>query len=391
MSDSPKKIIVELEDQLSSGTYYKRNIMLVRGQGAHLWDESGMKFIDCVGGQGSANLGHRNPYVNQAIQDQADKLIVCNELFYHEERANLLKRLFQLTPVGIERFFLCNSGSAAIEGAIKFARLATGRQQIIATMRGFHGKSLGALSATWNKTFRQPFEPLVPGFTHIPFNNSTKLREIITDQTAAFLVEVIQGEGGVRLASAEFLKVAKQRCEETGALLIVDEVQTGFGRTGKMFALEHFDLSPDILCLAKSMGGGLPIGAIGINQAVASQIFKLAHTSTFGGNPLACAAANAAIRYLEEFQLCERAKELGSNFIQKLKSFQLAKVREVRGLGLMVGVELKEKSGPYIQKLLQKGVLALAAGPTLIRYLPPLVIEQEDLDKVADITAEVLQ
>ena len=217
------------------------------------------------------------------------------------------------------------------------------------------------------------------------------MREIITDQTAAFLVEVIQGEGGVRLASAEFLKVAKQRCEETGALLIVDEVQTGFGRTGKMFALEHFDLSPDILCLAKSMGGGLPIGAIGINQAVASQIFKLAHTSTFGGNPLACAAANAAIRYLEEFQLCERAKELGSNFIQKLKSFQLAKVREVRGLGLMVGVELKEKSGPYIQKLLQKGVLALAAGPTLIRYLPPLVIEQEDLDKVADITAEVLQ
>lgn len=389
--NSPKTIICELEDRLSAGTYYKRDVVLVRGQGAYLWDDSGRKFIDCVGGQGSANLGHRNPYVNQAIQDQTDKLIVCNELFYHEERARLLEKLFRLTPISIERFFLCNSGSEAIEGAIKFARLATGRQQIIATMRGFHGKSLGALSATWNKKLRQPFEPLVPGFTHVPFNNSSKVIDMITDQTGAFLVEVIQGEGGIRLASSEFLRVVQKRCQETGTLLIVDEVQTGFGRTGKMFALEHFDLCPDILCLAKSMGGGLPIGAIGINQAVASRIFKLAHTSTFGGNPLACAAANAAIRYLEEFRLCERAQELGSHFMSRLRSFQLPRIREVRGLGLMVGVELKEKSGPYIQKLLKKGVLALAAGPTLIRYLPPLVIEKEDLDKVADITAEVLR
>lgn len=391
MSNSPKKIICELEDQLSAGTYYKRDFVLVRGQGAYLWDDSGRKFIDCVGGQGSANLGHRNPYVNQAIRDQVDKLIVCNELFYHEERARLLEKLSRLTPISIKRFFLCNSGSEAIEGAIKFARLATGRQKIVATMRGFHGKSLGALSATWNKAFRQPFEPLVPGFTHVPFNNSSKVIDIITDQTAAFLVEVVQGEGGIRLASSEFLQVVQKRCQETGTLFIVDEVQTGFGRTGKMFALEHFDLCPDILCLAKSMGGGLPIGAIGINQAIASRIFKLAHTSTFGGNPLACAAANAAIRYLEEFRLCERAQELGSHFMSSLRSFQLPRIREVRGLGLMVGVELKEKSGPYIQKLSKKGVLALAAGPTLIRYLPPLVIEKDDLDKVADITAEVLR
>jgi acetylornithine/LysW-gamma-L-lysine aminotransferase len=329
--------------------------------------------------------------VNQAIRDQTEKLLVCNELFYHEERANLLENLERLTPSSIQRFFLCNSGSEAVEVALKFARLATGRQEIVATMRGFHGKSFGALSATWNKEYRRPFEPLVPGFTHVPFNNWQKARLAITHRTAACLVEVVQGEGGVRPGSLEFLWAVQDRCQETGALLIVDEVQTGFGRTGRMFASDHFDLFPDIICLAKSMGGGLPIGVTGMSQEVASQLFKLAHSSTFGGNPLACAAANAAIRYLEDFELPQRADEVGRHFMQRLRSIPSSRIREVRGLGLMVGVELKEKSGPYILKLMQRGVLVLAAGPTLIRYLPPLVIEKEDLDRVADLTAEVLQ
>ncbi|MDE2757551.1 MAG: acetylornithine/succinylornithine family transaminase [Acidobacteriota bacterium] len=380
-----------LEEQLGAGTYYKRNLELVRGQGARLWDAEDREFIDCLGGQGAANLGHANPRVNQAIRDQAEKLLVCSELFYHRERARLLENLERLTPSSIQRFFLCNSGSEAIEVALKFARLATGRYEIVAAMRGFHGKTFGALSATWSKGYRLPFEPLVPGFTHVPFNSRQRACDAISQRTAAFLVEVVQGEGGVRPGTLDFLLDVQDRCTEVGAMFVVDEVQTGFGRTGRMFASEHFDLFPDLFCMAKSMGGGLPIGATGMSQEVASRLFKLAHSSTFGGNPLACAAANAAISYLEDFELPQRAHKLGTRFMQRLRAIGSPRIREVRGLGLMVGVELKEKSGPYILKLMERGVLALAAGPTVIRFLPPLVIEEEDLDRVVELTAEVLQ
>lgn len=382
---------MNLEEQLGAGTYYKRNLELVRGQGARLWDAEGREYIDCVGGQGAANLGHANPHVSQAIRDQSEKLLVCSELFYHRERARLLENLERLTPTSIQRFFLCNSGSEAIEVALKFARLATGRHEIVAAMRGFHGKTFGALSATWSKDYRLPFEPLVPGFTHVPFNHRQRACAAISQTTAAFLVEVIQGEGGVRPGTVGFLLDVQDRCNETGALLIVDEVQTGFGRTGRMFASDHFTLFPDLLCMAKSMGGGIPVGATGMSQEVASRLFKLAHTSTFGGNPLACAAANAAIGYLETFQLPQQADRLGEKFMQRLRSIGSPRIREVRGMGLMVGVELKEKSGPYILKLMERGVLALAAGPTVIRFLPPLVIEEKDLDRVVELTAEVLQ
>ena len=390
MPKEMQKTVQELEGELGAGTYYKRKITIVRGQGARLWDEAGREYIDCVGGQGSANLGHRNPYVVEAIQNQAEKLIVCTELFYNEQRALLLEKLDRITPSTTTRFFLCNSGAESVEGAFKFARLATGRTEIVATMRGYHGKTMGALSATWNKEYREPFEPLVPGFTHVPFDNLQKTCEVITEKTAAFVVEIIQGESGVRPGSAEYFHGVQQHCRKTGALLILDEVQTGFARTGRMFALEHFGLQPDILCMAKSLAGGVPMGAIGISDFVAGKLFKLAHTSTFGGNPLACAAANAAIQYLEDFHLAERAREVGGEFIGKLKEIPSPRIREVRGLGLMVGIELKEKSGPYIQKLMERGVLVLAAGPTVIRYLPPLVIEREDLQRVVAITAEVL-
>lgn len=391
MTDSGRDSIKHLEEQLGAGTYYKRNLELVRGEGARLWDAEGKEFIDCVGGQGAANLGHANPYVCRAIRDQAEKLLVCSELFYHEERARILENLERLTPSSIQRFFLCNSGSEAIEVALKFARLATGRHEIVAAMRGFHGKTFGALSATWSRDYRLPFEPLVPGFTHVPFNHRERACEAISQRTAAFLVEVVQGEGGVRPGTVDFLLDVQDRCNETGALLIVDEVQTGFGRTGRMFASEHFDLFPDLFCMAKSMGGGLPIGATGMSQEVATGLFKLAHSSTFGGNPLACAAANAAIRYLEDFELPQRAHRLGTQFMRQLRAIGSPRIRDVRGLGMMVGVELKQKSGPYILKLMERGVLALAAGPTVIRFLPPLVIEEADLDRVVELTAEVLQ
>ncbi len=380
----------ELEDKFGAGTYHKRKLVIVRGQGARLWDEEGREYLDCVGGQGAANLGHQNPAVTRAIQEQAQKLINCTELFYNDQRALLLERLSRITPPGIARFFLCNSGAESVEGAFKFARLATGRTEFVATMRGYHGKSMGALSATWNRDYREPFEPLVPGFSHVPFDNLQRAREAITEKTAAFIVEPVQGESGVRPGSRDYFVGVQEHCRKQGTLLILDEVQTGFCRTGRMFALEHFGLEPDILCMAKSLAGGVPMGAIGMSEAIAAKLFKLAHTSTFGGNPLACAAANAAIEYMEDHQLARRAASLGQEFMDELRHISSPRIREVRGLGLIVGIELKEKAGPYIQQLMERGILVLGAGPTVIRYLPPLVIERQELMQVAKVTAEVL-
>jgi len=391
MSQTVLRSITEIEDLYGAGTYHKRRLVIVRGQGARLWSQDGKEYIDCIGGQGAANVGHQNPYVNKALHEQSQALVNCTELFYNDQRAQLLEMLARLTPPRISRFFFCNSGAESVEGAFKFARLATGRTEILATMRGYHGKSLGALSATWNKEYREPFEPLVPGFSHVPFDNLEKACQAITENTAAFIVEPVQGESGVRPGSREYFQGVEAHCRKTGTLLILDEVQTGFCRTGKMFALEHSGIEPDILCLAKSLGGGVPMGAIGISEAVSASLFKLAHTSTFGGNPLACAAASAAIRYMEDFQLAQRAQDLGQEFMTELRKIDSPKIREVRGLGLIVGVELKEKAGPYIQQLMERGILVLGAGPTVIRYLPPLVIERDDLKRVVTETAAVLQ
>jgi acetylornithine/LysW-gamma-L-lysine aminotransferase len=391
MSQTAVRSTTEIEDLYGAGTYHKRKLVIVRGEGARLWSHDGKEYLDCIGGQGAANIGHQNPYVNKALQEQSQKLINCTELFYNDQRAQLLETLARLTPPRISRFFFCNSGAESVEGAFKFARLATGRTEIVATMRGYHGNSMGALSATWNKEYREPFEPLVPGFSHVPFDSLEKTCQAITERTAAFIVEPVQGESGVRPGSREYFQGVQDNCRKTGTLLVLDEVQTGFCRTGRMFALEHFGIEPDILCLAKSLGGGVPMGAIGISEAVSAKLFKLAHTSTFGGNPLACAAANAAIRYMEDFQLAQRAQDLGQEFMAELRKIDSPKIREVRGLGLIVGVELKEKAGPYIQQLMERGILVLGAGPTVIRYLPPLVIERDDLKRVVAETASVLR
>src|SRR5262245_31985699 len=391
MSQTIVRSITELEELHGAGTYHKRKIVIVRGQGARLWSQDGKEYVDCVGGQGAANIGHQNPYVNQALLEQSKKLISCTELFYNDQRGLLLETLARLTPDRISRFFLCNSGAESVEGAFKFARLATGRREIVSTMRGYHGKSMGALSATWNKEYREPFEPLVPGFSHVPFDNLEKTCQAITERTAAFIVEPVQGESGVRPGSREYFQGVEAHCRKMGALLILDEVQTGFCRTGKMFALEHFGIEPDVLCLAKSLGGGVPMGAIGISEAVSAKLFKLAHTSTFGGNPLACAAANAAIRYMDDFELAQKAHELGQECMSLLRGIDAPKIREVRGLGLIVGVAVKQKAGPYIQQLIERGILVLGAGPTVIRYLPPLVIDRNDLKRVAAETASVLK
>jgi len=377
------------EDAHTSGLYTKRQLAIVRGDGALLYDEDGREYIDCVGGQGSANLGHGNTAVADAIAAQARTLASCTELFYNDRRAELYDVLASLLPASLDRMFLCNSGTEAVEGALKFARAATKRVGVVATMRGFHGKTMGALSATWGPEYRDVFGPLVPGFSHVPFNKPEALDAAITADTAAFIVELVQGEGGVRPATREFIHEAARLCHDRGALLVFDEVQTGFCRTGTMFALEQYDVVPDILCVAKSIAGGLPMGAIAFSRAV-GDLPKRSHSSTFGGNPLACAAAIAAIGEMRRLDLATRARERGAQLLGGLRAIRSDKVREVRGLGLLAGIELKENAGPTLKALQDAGVLALGAGPTVVRYLPPLVISAAQIDRVLVATAKAL-
>ena len=320
-SASPTQIIA-VEDQYSSGLYAKHEIVLERGSGAILWDTDGRAYLDCASGHGVANLGHAHPVVADAIARQAKRLITLPETYYNQQRATLMQKLVQLVP-GMERVFLCNSGAESIEAAIKLARLSTGRSQIIAAMRGFHGRTFGALSATWNKKYRQAFEPLTPGFQHIPYNNSGALAQAISDETAAVLLEVVQGEGGVYLADPEFIQTAQDLCRAHGALLIIDEVQTGFGRTGRMFAIEHHAIQPDMLCLAKSIAGGLPMGAMLFSSAV-KNIQPGLHASTFGGNPLACAAALAVLEVFRKREVTATSRRKRRVFAARTFEFTIS-------------------------------------------------------------------
>ncbi len=381
--------LIRAEDAHTSGLYTKRGIVLVRGNGATVYDNEGREYIDCVGGQGMANLGHGNAAVANAIAEQARRLASCTELFYNDRRAELYDVLAGILPPSLDRFFLCNSGTEAVEGALKFARASTKRTGIVATMRGFHGKTMGALSATWGPEYRDLFGPLVPDFSHVPFNKPEALDAAITERTAAFIFELVQGEGGVRPATREFAQEAARVCADRGALLIVDEVQTGFGRTGTLFAIEQYGLAPDILCLAKSIAGGMPMGAIAFSRKI-GDLAKRSHSTTFGGNPLACAASVAAIGEIQRLGLAHNARERGAQLMAGLRAIPSDRVREVRGLGLLVGVELKENASSAIRALQDEGVLALGAGPTVVRYLPPLVITEQEIDRVLAASAKAL-
>jgi LysW-gamma-L-lysine/LysW-L-ornithine aminotransferase len=380
--------IFTLENQYTSGLYVKQPLAFERGEGALLFDYSGKEYLDCTSGQGVANLGHAHPTVAAALEDQARRLITLPESYYHDRRARLLQKLVQRVP-GMQRAFLCNSGTESLEAAIKLARLSTGRSGVIAALRGFHGRTYGSLSATANKNYRQPFEPLVPGFQHVPYNNLAALGDAIDENIAAVILEVVQGEGGVHPGDPAYLLGAQQLCRERGALLIIDEVQTGFGRTGRFFAIEHAGLQPDLLCMAKALAGGLPMGAVLMNERV-QNLGPGLHASTFGGNPLACAAALAVMNVMEQEDLPRQATEKGEYLFSRLRQIDASAIREVRGLGLMVGIELKHKVAPYLRKLQERRVLALSAGLTVIRLLPPLVITYPQLDQAIDALAGVL-
>jgi acetylornithine/LysW-gamma-L-lysine aminotransferase len=378
-----------LIEQYEIDVYPRRDVVLVKGKGAHIWDDKGNEFIDMAAGISVANIGHANDKVVEAISKQAATLITCPNTFYNDTKALFLEKLFSIVPKNLTRAFLTNSGTEAIEAAIKFARLNTKKTKFIAAMKGFHGRTYGALSATFKKEYREGFEPLVPGFNFAPFNNFEKLSEMVDDDTAAIILEPVQGEGGINIGQKEYFQKVRKLCDEKNILLIIDEIQTGFCRTGKMFAIEHIGIEADMMTLAKSIAGGFPMGVLLCSDKI--KIEKSKHGSTFGGNPLACAAGLASIDFMLESKLWEQAEAKGEYFKEKLENLQLSKVREIRIIGLMIGIELKDKVQPVLEELLKRNIVALPAGTTVLRMLPPLVISYEDLDKVVEILKELLK
>lgn len=385
--------ISELESAYNSGGVGRRPVALVRAKGARLWDSEGNEYIDCAAAQGWANVGHCHPTVTAAIQKQAEILVASQESSYNDVRAKWMKALAGVLEgsLGWSGCYIhpSNSGTEAMEAALKLARVVTGRTGFVAAMRGFHGRTMGALSITWNKKYREPFEPLIPGVTHVPYDNIEAMAEAITANIAAVVVEIIQGEGGVYPGSTEYFHALRQLCTERGALLVIDEIQTGVGRTGRWLACEHHDLSPDIITLAKSIGGGLPMGVTAWHQDL-GQFESAAHGSTFGGNPLACAAGLAVIEIMAAEQLAQRTAQMGEWLMAELTALSAQQIREVRGLGLMIGVELRGKVTPVLKALMDRGVWALPAGLNVLRLLPPLVIEQSDLERVVEVVKEVV-
>ncbi|HRW06249.1 MAG TPA: acetylornithine/succinylornithine family transaminase [Caldilineaceae bacterium] len=383
----------EVEEQILGGTTQRRGeTVITRGEGCWLFDTEGKRYLDMTAAQGVAMLGHSHPKLSAALAEQAHQLIACPNFLYNSARAEFAAKLIEVLPAHLNHLFLANSGAEAVDGAIKFARLTTGRTGLVATMRGFHGRTVGAVSLTWEPKYRKPFEPLL-AVTHVPYNNLEKLDAAITDETAMVMLEVIQGEGGVNLGDADYLRAAEALCHERGALLVIDEIQTGFGRTGKWFGHEHIGLQPDIICMAKGIGGGFPMGALAYTEQVQAALSPGAHGSTFGGSPIAAAAGLAALQIYQEEQLIERSATMGALLVERLQAAigDRVIVREIRGLGLMVAIELREKVGSYLKALMEEhGVIALPAGANVLRLLPPLIITEDEITVAVNAIAAVL-
>jgi acetylornithine/LysW-gamma-L-lysine aminotransferase len=379
---------IELQKTFEFSVYAKRDLVLVKGEGARVWDTEGNEYIDCVAGLGVLALGHCHPVLVDAVTEQVRRLTNCSNLFYNDKGAGLFQRLNEISPKGLNRAYFCNSGAESVEAAIKFARYTTKKTDFICAEGGFHGRTMGAVSATHNPEYRKDFQPLVPGFHFAPFNDFDALAGLVTIQTAGILLEVVQGDGGVNMGEESYFQKVQNLCREKGILLIIDEVQTGLCRTGKWFACDHYGLEPDIMCLAKAMAGGIPMGAVLCTDRIQPLVRK--HGSTFGGNPLACAASLAVIDFMIAEKLYEQVYEKGIYFRDKLSQSPLPKVRQIRHLGLMIGIELTEPAGDTILKLQQKGLLVMSAGEKVIRLLPPLTISFEELDLAAERLTDVL-
>jgi acetylornithine/LysW-gamma-L-lysine aminotransferase len=381
--------IQQTEDRGLVPMYAKREIALVRAEGCHLWDAEGKRYLDFASNYGVNILGHANPAVTAAIAGQAGRLLSCHQSFYNDARARYVERLTGLLPAGLGSVFFSNSGAEAVEAGLKFARAATGRPGVVAAKRGYHGRTMGALSATADKKYREPYMPLLPGYRHVAFGSVEELDAALGPDVGAVILEPVQGEGGVHQAPQGYLGAARALAHERGALLILDEVQTAF-RTGRLFAYEHAGVAPDVLCLSKGIANGVPMGVTVVSPELAAELPAGSHGNTFGGGPLAAAAALAVLDELERRELLLHSARMGERLLGRLRGLGVPGVREARGVGLMVALELKDRSTKFLRALQERGFIALPGGPTTLRFLPPLVVQPADIDALADALGEIL-
>jgi len=378
--------MMALEQESIIQTYTRQPILLVRGSGAKVWDATGKEYIDFVAGVAVNSVGHCHPLVVKAIRDQAEKLIHTSNIYYTENQIWLASELKTLT--GMDKAFFCNSGAESIEAAIKLARRVTGKSEMVAAAKSFHGRTMGSLGLTHKPAYREPFKPLKEA-NFVPYDDCEALKVAVNENTSAVILEPVQGEGGVNVPSRDYLKAARQICDDAGCLLILDEVQTGFGRTGKWFGKEHSGILPDIMTLAKAIGGGLPLGVMMAAESVSDAFQKGDHASTFGGGPLICAASLAAIEAIKTEKMVERSERMGEYLRSEIA--ENLDVEEVRGLGLMVGIELKEDCFEIVNQAREKGVLLNCTSEHVLRMVPPLVIGKEEIDRVVSVLGEILQ
>jgi acetylornithine/LysW-gamma-L-lysine aminotransferase len=372
------------EDDFLGNLYQRFPVTIEKGLGAHVWDINNKEYIDLMGGYGVALIGHRNPRVVSAIKAQLDKIITVHTSLYNKTREEFLENLIKAAPKGLSQVHLGNSGTEAVEAAIKFARKFTGKSGMVAMNGSYHGKSMGSLSLTFNPKYRKSFMPLVEKVTFSPFGDIEALRSKIDDNTAFVIMEPIQGESGINVAPDGFLQNVRKLCDERGILLIFDEIQAGLGRTGKMWACEHWNTAPDIMCLAKGLAGGIPISATLVKPEILAAMSKGEHSSTFGGNPISCAAGIATLQALREDGLIQNAEKIGKKLREGLDQLKEKHhvIREVRGKGLMIGVEMKFEVKDILLDGISEGVLLLYSGRNILRFLPPLVLSEDDVNKV---------
>ncbi|MGA2775434.1 MAG: aspartate aminotransferase family protein [Candidatus Omnitrophota bacterium] len=373
-------------------TYTKFPLVFVKGKGSRLWDIHGKAYLDFFPGWGVGNLGHCHPKVMAAVRDQVAKLIFIPNNYYHIPQAKLAKELVYWTYPA--KVFFCNSGAEATEGAIKFARkYGRGKYEIITFENSFHGRTLAALAATGQKKYQEGFAPLPEGFKQVKFNDLEAVKKAVSDKTIAVMLELVQGEGGVNVAEKDFVIGLKKLCEEKNLLLIVDEVQTGLGRTGKLFAYQHYGITPDVVTLAKALGGGLPIGAMVVKKNIADTLQPGMHASTFGGGPVICKAALAVLHAIQKEKLLAKAQKLGTYLFEKMNALKTRypTIKEVRGVGLMCGLELNVPGKPIVEKAIEKGLLINCTHDTVLRLMPALNITKKEIDTAAGILDELLK
>jgi len=375
------------EDQYLGNLYQRFPVTIEKGQGSHVWDVNNKEYIDCMGGYGVALVGHRNERVVNAIKAQIGKILTVHSSFYNKTREEFLENLIKVAPKGLSQVHLNNSGAESVEAAIKFARKFSGKKGMVAMKGSYHGKSMGALSLTFNPKYRESFQPLVEKVSFSSYGNIDELRDTVDKDTAFVILEPIQGESGIHVPPDSFLQDVRKLCDENKILLIFDEIQSGLGRTGSMWAADHWKTVPDVMCIAKGIAGGVPMGVTLVRPDILSVMKKGEHSSTFGGNPLSCAAGTATIQALTQDGLIENAKDMGQKFQQGLAELKSRHkiIREVRGKGLMIGVELKFEVKDILMEGIKNGLLLLYSGRNILRFLPPLVISEEDITKTLKI------